>query len=106
MTKERGEKSNLFASEEEVVSFCRKHDLEYLGLFGSYARGEAKNNSDIDFLYKFRPSVRKTLFDVGGMLIELEQRFAKEIDLVQRNNIKPRLRSYIESEAVTLYEER
>ena len=95
-----------FKNKQEIVEFCQKHDVSYLGLFGSHARNEMTETSDIDLLFDFREGVRKSLFDIGGMVIELEEKFGKEVDLVQRNAIKPRLKPYILNELTTLYEER
>jgi len=44
-----------------IIRICRNNDISFLGLFGSYSRGEQNEKSDIDFLANF--SRRKSLLD-------------------------------------------
>ena len=69
--------------------------MKWLGLFGSYVKGAAHENSDIDLLVEFK----KLSFDnYMGLRIFLEDLFEKKIDLVISNSVKPRLRQRIEKE--------
>jgi len=47
--------------ELSLIRICRNNDISFLGLFGSYSRGEQNEKSDIDFLANF--SIRKSLLD-------------------------------------------
>ena len=53
--------------ERKIAFILRKNGVVKAGIFGSYARGEAKKNSDIDILIKFKGS--KSLFDLSGLKI-------------------------------------
>jgi predicted nucleotidyltransferase len=69
--------------------------VKWLGLFGSYVKDAAHEDSDIDLLVEFE----KLSFDnYMGLRIFLEDLFEKKIDLVISNSVKPRLKSLIEKE--------
>ena len=65
--------------------FASKHAERYginrIGIFGSVARGEHKNNSDIDIYYEGKPQNLINSLDLHG---ELEKLFGKKIDLVRK----------------------
>lgn len=68
-----------------------------LGLFGSVVRGEAKQESDLDFLVEFDPY---SFDNYMNLLFFLEDLFQCKVDLVIPENIKPRLKPYIMEEVV------
>lgn len=66
---------------EKVAPIAKKYHLKEVYLFGSYARGEAREDSDIDLLYtKFDNSMSLTTKYM--LLNELEDSLGKEVDLV------------------------
>ncbi len=69
-------------------------------IFGSYARGEQNQNSDIDILVDLPEGL--SLFDVADIKNKLEDSLGKEVDLVEFDRIKPRLKQYILSEQITI----
>ena len=73
----------------------RRYSVKWLGLFGSYVKEAARDDSDIDLLVEFE----KLSFDnYMGLRIFLEDLFDKKIDLVISNSVKPRLKPRIEKE--------
>ena len=73
----------------------RRYSVKWLGLFGSYVKEAARDDSDIDLLVDFE----KLSFDnYMGLRIFLEDLFDKKIDLVISNSVKPRLKPRIEKE--------
>ena len=68
-----------------------------LGLFGSYRRGTARPESDMDFLVEFESPSFDAYMDTKFFLEDL---FQCKIDLVIESNLKPRLRPYILNEVV------
>jgi predicted nucleotidyltransferase len=66
-----------------------------IGLFGSCARDEARDDSDLDVLVEFD---RKTFDNYMGLKLFLEDSLGREVDLVIAENIKPLLRKYILAE--------
>lgn len=73
----------------------RKYGVKRIGLFGSYVRGTATAKSDIDFIVELE---RLTFRDYMGLALFLEDLFERNVDLVTVTSIKPRLKSYIETE--------
>ncbi len=85
---------------KSIVTILKKNDVSKAGIFGSYARGEAKKNSDIDILIRFRG--RKSLFDLVGLEMELKKALKRKIDLLTYNSINPRLKDRILGEEVRI----
>lgn len=95
-----------------LSSIARKYALKEVYLFGSYARNEATDNSDIDFLIDRTGSKIKSLLDMGSLYNELEDNFQKNIDIVTTNSLdQPSSRRYnpdlsinLRKEALKIYE--
>jgi predicted nucleotidyltransferase len=77
---------------------CADLGVESLEVFGSIARGDAGSESDIDFLVDFKGGA--TLSKYMGLKSLLEQIFERKIDLITRQSLRPRLRPYVEKDAV------
>lgn len=90
------------SSDIRVDDICEKYGVSYLGLFGSTARGEAREDSDIDLLIKFNTNANIGLFELDRIQRELEMRYGRKVDLVTKLN------KYIQPEAMkdlkTIYE--
>lgn len=85
----------------QVKDICQKNNISYLGLFGSYARGEQTEKSDVDLLVKFDVPVGYfTLVDVQNTFQEF---FNRKVDLVTEKAISKYMRSGIMKEVKTLY---
>ncbi len=82
---------------EENREKIRGYSVRRLGLFGSLARGEATEASDIDFVVEFDRISFDSYMDLKAFLEEL---FQCQVDLVLCDTIKPRLRGAILEEAV------
>ena len=73
---------------------------ERIYLFGSVARGEASDESDVDFLVDFEPG--RSLLDLGGLRVELEALLGRRVDVVTEAGIYWLLRRRILNEARAL----
>ena len=73
-----------------------------MSLFGSYARGEATEDSDIDILID-RGNM-KGGWTIGGLYLDLRDALGKELDMVTRSGSDPDFLSRIKSDEVLLYE--
>jgi len=69
-------------------------------VFGSVARGEADEKSDIDFLVEMEPG--RSLFDLGGLLMDLQEFLGCDVDVVTERGLNPRIRDRVLREAVSL----
>lgn len=67
--------------QQQIDAFCRKHGVARLSLFGSVLRDDFNPDSDIDFLVEFLPGVQYSLLDLGGMYMELQEMFGRDVDL-------------------------
>ena len=75
----------------------KKYPLHSLGIFGSYARGEQKKDSDIDILVEVEPTIGLEFVSLAD---ELEKLLQHKVDLVSKRGIKPHHLPLIESELV------
>ncbi|MBN8527968.1 MAG: nucleotidyltransferase domain-containing protein [Caulobacterales bacterium] len=76
----------LTAIREERPS-ARAMGVELVGIVGSITRGEARADSDVDVVYDVIG--RPTLFDLGAIVVELEDRLGRRVDLIGREAMKP-----------------
>ena len=90
--------------EFKVDDICDKYGINYLGLFGSMARGEQTKNSDVDLLVKFDKNNKIGLFGLAEVQGEFEKRLGRKVDLVTKMNkyIKP----YADKDLRTIYEKK
>ena len=84
----------------EILLIATKYGAREIRLFGSMARGEADETSDVDFLVELEPG--RSLFDLGGLQFELETLLGCRVDVVTRRGLKPRIRERVLQEAVRL----
>jgi len=90
----------LKAKREEILHVCAKYGAHNVRVFGSVARGEADELSDIDFLIELEPG--RSLFDLGGLQYDLEQLLGCRVDVVTECGLKPRIRERVLREALPL----
>lgn len=67
---------------KRVFPVIQKYNIPAMYLFGSYARGEATEGSDLDFLVDTTGTSLTSLLALGELYCELEELFHKDIDLV------------------------
>ena len=88
-------------AKKEIVPILKRQGVVRAAFFGSFARGEAKNKSDIDMLVKFKGE--KSLLDVVGLRFELEKKLGRKVDILTYNSIHPLLRDSILKEQKIIY---
>jgi hypothetical protein len=76
----------------QIIRILKKNGIKRAGIFGSFARGEQKKNSDIDILIQPRKNIG---FGFAGIEIELEKKLKRKVDLVSYNGISPYLKDKI-----------
>ena len=90
---------------EEILATLReqrpvlslRYPIQRLALFGSWARGDAREDSDVDVLVEVDPSIGLRFVDLGD---DLEKALGRRVDLVSRRAIKPSLWKRIEPELI------
>jgi uncharacterized protein len=85
---------------EAILHIAAKHGARNVRVFGSVARGEADEQSDIDFLVDMEPG--RSLLDLGGLLVDLQDLLGQNVDVVTERGLKPRIRERVLHEAVAL----
>ena len=89
-------------NEARLAELCRKHDVRRLKIFGSAARGEDRPDSDIDLIVEFEGD--KSLFDLIGLELELEEFLGRDVDLLTELSISPYIRDNVLASAAVIYE--
>jgi predicted nucleotidyltransferase len=72
---------NIAISQNRLASFCRRHHVHKLALFGSVLREDFNADSDIDVLVEFEPGHRIGLIKMAGLEIELGHLLGRKVDL-------------------------
>ena len=85
---------------EEIIGLAARHGALNVRVFGSVARGEARPDSDVDFLVDLESG--RSLFDLGGLLTDLQNLLGCKVDVITEKALRPRVRERVKSEAVPL----
>jgi predicted nucleotidyltransferase len=85
---------------EQIMLLAARYGASHVRVFGSFARGTADDRSDVDFLVDLAPG--RSLFDLGGLLYELQQLLGRNVDVVTPAGLRPRIRDRVLSEAIAL----
>jgi uncharacterized protein len=93
-------KDLLTEKRETILQIAAKYGARNVRVFGSVARDEAGEQSDIDFLVDMEPG--RSLLDLGGLLMDLKDLLGRDIDLVTEDGIYWLLRRRILKEAKPL----
>jgi predicted nucleotidyltransferase len=83
---------------EEILRAAAQHGARNVRVFGSVARGEADESSDVDFLVDMEPG--RSLLDLGGLQVEFESLLGRRVDVVTVRGLKARIRNTVLTEAV------
>ena len=88
-----------------VADYFRDKPVKKVWLFGSYARGEAREDSDVDLLVKYDESLRSlSWFDTIRLQLGLQDKLLKEVQLIEDGRVYHRFTSFIEADKIQLYE--
>jgi predicted nucleotidyltransferase len=87
-----------------IISVLDNSPVEKAWLFGSFARNEDDEQSDIDMLIQFTPNEKITLFRYGGIVYNLEQITGRKVDLVEEGMLQSFALETAERDKVLIYE--
>jgi len=91
---------------EKTLPILSEYGIMYAGVFGSYARGEAGPDSDIDILVRFnREKKHLSLWDLVGFQRKLSEQLGKEVDVVSEDAIVPYFKDHIYRDLKTIYKD-
>ena len=80
--------------EKDKSYICNHYHVKSIGIFGSFVRNEPTENSDLDILVQLKKG-HKDFFNYMRLKFYLEELFGKEVDLVMKDAVKPRLKKKI-----------
>jgi hypothetical protein len=83
---------------EAILAIAARHDVTSIRVFGSFARGEARPDSDLDLLIAAGPN--RTPFFPGGFLADLEEELGRRVDITTPGALHPLIREQALREAV------
>jgi predicted nucleotidyltransferase len=93
-------KDFLINKREQIIQLAEMHGAYNVRIFGSVARGDARKNSDIDFLVDMEPG--RSLFDLGGLLVDLQKLLDMDVDVVTEKGLRKRIRDQVLDEAIPI----
>jgi len=86
---------------DKIYPILQRYDVTKAAIFGSFVRGENKKGSDIDILVEFKGE--KSLLDLVGLKIELEELLKMEVDVLTYNSLHPLIKERILNEQEVIY---
>lgn len=84
-----------------IIDYLFVYNPEYIGVFGSYARNEQTNNSDIDILVSFKNKV--TLLDLSKIIRELSENINIKVDLISEKSLNEQIKEFILKDIKYIY---
>jgi len=89
----------LIKIKPKIIQVLKKNNVKKAGIFGSYAKGEQRKNSDIDILIEPPEGIG---FGFAGIEIELEKKLGKKVDLVTYRYISPYIKKEVLKEEIKI----
>jgi len=83
-----------------ILAIAAKHGVQGVRVFGSFARGEAREDSDLDLLIEAGPQTPPWF--PGGLLVDLEDELGRRVDIAEERALHPLVRERVLHEAVPL----
>ena len=90
----------LQTKREEILRIAAQYGAYNVRIFGSVARGEADSDSDIDLLVDMEP--KRSLLDLAGLLVDLEELLGCKADVVPEDSLRKHIKDRVLKEAVAL----
>ncbi len=85
---------------DDILRLATRRGAHNVRLFGSVARGKARPDSDVDFLVDLEPG--RSLLDLGGLLMDLQNLLGHRVDVVTEAGLRERFRHRVLREAKSL----
>jgi hypothetical protein len=85
---------------EQIEAIASEHGVVAIRVFGSVARGDAGERSDVDLLVELEQG--RGLFDLGAFLTDVQELVGESVDVVTPNGLRSRIRDRVVQESVAL----
>ena len=89
---------------KQITPILEEYGVRRASLFGSSARGQDTEGSDIDILVEFKE--QKSLFDMAGLKRDLEEKLGKKVDVLTHKAVHPYIKENVERDALEIYGEK
>lgn len=91
---------SLRQNRDAILQIARRYGASDIRIFGSIARGDATDSSDLDLIVRFEPG--RSLLDHGGLVMDLRELLGIRVDVIDEEAMRPRFRQHVMKEAVPL----
>jgi hypothetical protein len=95
-----GKSPEVAAIKRKIVPILRKNGIKKAGIFGSYARGEQKRNSDIDILVEIND--KRSLIGVINLQLQLQDALKRKVDLLEYKELDALIKKQVLKEEVKI----
>ena len=85
---------------EAILAIASRYGARDVRIFGSVARGDATEDSDLDLIVRFDPD--RSLLDHGGLIMDLRELLGIRVDVIDEEAMRERFRDHVIKEAVPL----
>jgi len=92
------------AMNKAIADYFKTQPILKAWIFGSFARGEERPDSDVDILVKYDDSSDVSLFTIGGIYMGLKRILRREVDLVEEGTLRPWAVDAVNREKKLIYE--
>lgn len=93
-------KEDILKHRDEIIAVARRYGASDIRIFGSVARGDTTEKSDLDLIVRFEPG--RTLLDHGGLLMDLRDLLRMKVDVIDEGALSGRFEQIVQREAIPL----
>ncbi|MHB1252604.1 MAG: type VII toxin-antitoxin system MntA family adenylyltransferase antitoxin [Candidatus Humimicrobiaceae bacterium] len=92
--------------QDKLIEICKINEVVFIAIFGSFIRGEQREDSDIDILIRYKKNSRKSLLDLVGLENEISLFMGRKVDLLTMESISPYIKNEVFKSMKVIYEEK
>jgi len=92
---------SISSIKKKAIPILKKHAVKRASIFGSFARGDARSGSDVDFLIEYKKG-NKSLFDLVDLKSDLEECLDRRVDVITYNSIYWGIRKRVLAEQIVI----
>ena len=89
---------------QKIQQYFATQPIDKAWLFGSYSRGEEREDSDVDILISVDKSAHVGLFKLSGMMLDIEDKLNRKVDLVTDSGLMDFARKSVDKDKILIYE--
>ncbi len=93
-------REDIFNRREDILAIAEQHGAHDVRIFGSVARGDVAEASDLDLIVRFDPD--RTLFDHGGLIMDLRDLLGVDVNVISEAGMRDRFRRHVMKDVIPL----